>query len=328
MVLNEHPVLERIRRSAQTATKVDTHDLRFQAMGTQCAVRCRTMDAAAAVDFQQEVLAWVADFEATYSRFLPESLISRINAEAGRDWVEIDTDTERLFELCGQLVFTTRGAFDPTALPLIRLWNWKAERPSVPRVDAIRAAQELVGWTKVRRKPGAICLPVAGMCLDLGGIGKEFAVDRVLTMARQRGLEHVLVDFGQDIRVCGRPADKPAWHVGLQDPANPARCWAGVAVNNHAVATSGDYFRSFTIDGVRYGHILDPRTGYPVVHGCRSVTVIAPSCTVAGVLSTTAFILGAQEGINFISGHMGAEGCAITEQGRFMTRKFQTYVVS
>lgn len=161
----------------------------------------------------------------------------------------------------------------------------------MPRADAIRAAQELVGWTKVRRKPGAIYLPVAGMCLDLGGIGKEFAVDRVLTMARQRGLEHVLVDFGQDIRVCGRPADKPAWHVGLQDPANPARCWAGV-VNNHAVATSV-IISAVTIDGVRYGHILDPRTGYPVVHGCRSVTVIAPSCTVAGVLSTTAFILGA-----------------------------------
>lgn len=86
MVLNEHPVLKRIRRSAQTATKVDTHDLRFQAMGTQCAVRCRTMDAAAAVDFQQEVLAWVADFEATYSRSRRSSSAASMLKPAGTGW--------------------------------------------------------------------------------------------------------------------------------------------------------------------------------------------------------------------------------------------------
>lgn len=326
MVLMENSVLERVRRSAQRTTKGETHDLTFQAMGTHCRVKFRSHRATDAGAFQNDVLNWVAAFEATYSRFIPDSLIGRINANAGSDWVEIDPETERLFDLCGQLVFTTRGAFDPTALPLIRLWNWKAEPPVIPSDDQIRAARELVGWSKVQRKPGAIFLPKAGMSIDLGGIGKEFAVDRVFAMATERGIENVLIDFGQDIRAHGHPMDKPAWHIGLQDPKNPTRCWCGLAIKDSAVATSGDYFRNFTLGGKRYGHIIDPRTGYPVSNGCLAVSVIAPSCTTAGILSTTAFILGPQEGLGFISSFLGAEGCVISERGTFTTRKFQTYV--
>ena len=102
--------------------------------------------------FQNDVLQWVASFEATYSRFIPESLIGRINACVGVGWVEVDPETERIFELCEQLVFATHGAFDPTALPLIRLWNWKAEAPVIPNDEAVQAARELVGWSRVQRR--------------------------------------------------------------------------------------------------------------------------------------------------------------------------------
>lgn len=328
MVLIENNVHERIRGSAHRTAQGDTHDLTFKALGTHCRVKIRAARATDATDFEHEVLQWVAGFEATYSRFLPESLIGRINASAGVHWMEIDPETERLFDLCTQFVFATNGAFDPTALPLIQLWNWKAEHPVVPGKGEIRAAQELVGWNKVQRKPGAVFLPRPGMSIDLGGIGKEFAVDRVLAMALEHGLENVLVDFGQDIRAQGQPRDKPAWHIGLQDPKEPTRCWCGLAVKNYAVATSGDYFRSFTVEGKRYGHIIDPRTGYPVDKTCLAVSVIAPSCTVAGVLSTTAFILGPQDGLAFISNFIGAEGVVVTERSTFTTRRFQSYVVS
>jgi thiamine biosynthesis lipoprotein len=93
------------------------------------------------------------------------------------------------------------------------------------------------------------------------------------------------------------------------------------------VASSGDYLRCFEFNGRRYGHILDPRSGYPVSNGCRSVTVIAPNCIVAGVLSTTGFVVGAQEGINLIEGYHGAEGCILTDQSRLETRRFASYVV-
>jgi thiamine biosynthesis lipoprotein len=321
-------VYERIKRSAQSTASAGFYRLTFHAMNTSCGVQFRTLEPALARDFQTEVLRWVAGFEARYSRFIEDSLISRINAAAGREWVEVDEETDALLTLCQEMNFFSRGVFDPTSLPLIRIWNWKASPPVIPDDAAIRAARELTGWRKVQRRPGAIFLPREGMCLDLGGIGKEYAVDRVLTLALQRGLPNVLVDFGNDVRVHGLPPGKPAWHIGLDDPRNPGRCWTGVAVTDHAVATSGDYIRHFTRDGRRFGHIIDPRSGFPVSNNCLSVSVIAPSCTIAGILSTSAFVLGPKDGLSLISLCPGAEGCITTETSRVSTPRFQAYATS
>jgi len=281
--------------------------------------------ASTARDFQREIIAWVAQFEARYSRFIPESLIGRINASAGQHWVDIDPETERLLSFCHELVFFTRGAFDPTALPLIRLWNWKQSRTVLPTTEEIASALQLVGWSKVQRRPGGIFLPREGMCIDLGGIGKEYAVDSVANLAAQRGVQNVMVDFGADIRVHGHAPDKNCWWIGLEDALQPGKCWAGVAVTDHAVATSGDYLRCFQFDGRRYGHIIDPRTGWPVDNSCRAVSVVAPSCTIAGILTTTALILGPKEGLQLIETHPGAAGSITTGQGRFHSRTFYEY---
>jgi thiamine biosynthesis lipoprotein len=319
-------VLERVRRSATESLTSGNYNLAFQAMGTVCRVQFRCGQASLARTFQDEVLTWVAQFEAKYSRFLADSLISRINAAAGEHWVEIDPETQNLIKLCSEMFFFTRGAFDPTALPLIKLWNWKSQPAALPTADQLAAARELCGWNKVQLRPGGIFLPRTGMSIDLGGIGKEYAVDCVTQLALQRGIESVLVDFGQDIRVGGKPPTKGAWHIGLEDPKNPGQCWTGLAVTGNAVATSGDYLRHFKKDGRRYGHIVDPRDGQPVHNRCISVSVIAPSCTVAGILSTTAFILGPTEGLNLISQCLGAEGCITTDQTRHQTRRFHEYV--
>jgi thiamine biosynthesis lipoprotein len=321
-------VYERIKRSVQSQAAAGFYQLAFQAMNTACRVNFRCLSPGLARDFQAEVVRWVAAFEARYSRFLPDSLISRINAAAGEHWVEVDAETEQVFKLCEEMVFFTRGAFDPTALPLTRLWNWKATPPVIPKEAEIRAAQELVGWRRVQRRPGGIFLPNAGMGLDLGGVGKEYAVDCVLALALRRGIDSVLVDFGQDVRVHGQPPEKGAWHIGLEDPKQPGRCWTGLAVTDHAVATSGDYVRCFQQEGRRYGHILDPRTGYPVHNGCLAVSVVAPFCTLAGILSTSAFILGPKAGIDLIGRCPGVEGCITTETARHQSRGFLTYATS
>ena len=318
-------VLARVQRSATIAQADGLRQLTFHAMNTLCRVHFVSGDARRAADFQQEVLRWIAWFEAQYSRFIPDSLIGRINAAAGEHWVDVDDETEALFKLCGEMNFFTGGAFDPSALPLIRLWNWKAHPAVIPNDAAIAAARELVGWSRVQRRPGAVFLPRAGMCLDLGGIGKEYAVDRVVVMALQHGFPDVLADFGQDVRVNGKPPGKPAWHIGLEDPQSPGTCWTGVAVSQHAVATSGDYLRHFTRDGRRFGHIIDPRNGQPVFNRCLSVSVIAPTCTVAGILTTSAFILGERDGFNLISLCPGVEGCITTDNSRHPTRKFHDY---
>ena len=321
-------VQERVARSAHRMVEKGLHKLSFRAMSTVCQVHFEALDPILAADFQNEVLRWVSWFEARYSRFIPDSLISRINAAAGKEWMDVDAETDALFNLCQEMVFFTRGVFDLTSLPLIRLWNWKAKPPVIPSDAEISAALELVGWRKVQRQKGAIFLPREGMAIDLGGIGKEYAVDRVLTMALQLGIKNVMVDFGQDVRVHGEAPGHGAWHVGLQDPKDLGRCWTGVAVNNHAVATSGDGIRHFFHEGRRYGHILDPRTGYPVNNGALSVSVIAPHCTFAGVLSTAAFILGAKDGIEMMGLCPGVEGCIITETTRNQTRGFHAYTTS
>jgi len=304
--------------------------LSFHAMGTQCDVQyCAPSGDAQAAQFERQAITWVNTFEAKYSRFKDDSLIGRINAAAGKEWTAVDVEAEQFFKLCDTLQFMTQGVLDPTALPLIKLWNWKAVPPAIPGVKEIAAAKALVGWQKVQRKSGQIFLPQAGMALDFGGFGKEFAVDRVAQIGTECGLSAVLVDFGHDLRTMGLPPGRPAWHIGLEDPKKPGATAGSMAITaNKAVASSGDYLRCFTREGRRYGHIIDPRTGWPVANGCLQATVVAPTCLQAGVLSTTAFVLGVPKGIDFIQNVPGAEGLLITDQVRAQTRGFYHYVVS
>ena len=327
MVLTETiPIRVRVRQSAVLRAEDSLNVLTFHAMGTVCRISTDARARGTTAYFDR-LLNWVADFEATYSRFLNSSLISRINAAAGREWVDVDEHTDHLLSLCGEMVFLTGGAFDPTALPLIRLWNWKANPPAIPDEAAIQKARELVGWRHVQRRPGAVFLSRPGMCLDLGGIGKEYAVDAVLGLAESHGLRDVLVDFGQDIRVQGRPPGRPAWHIGLENPSHPGSCWGSVAVTNHAVASSGNYLRCFMHNGRRYGHIIDPRSGYPADNPCLGVNIVAPNCTLAGILSTSACLLGPKAGFELINRTFGASGAIVTETGNLITPRFNEYLV-
>jgi FAD:protein FMN transferase len=318
-------VRERVWQSSQRTVSGSLHTLQFRAMSTHCQVKAHGTPDPVLKTYFDNALDWVAWFEARYSRFIDDSLISRINQAAGREWVEIDPETEVLFNLCQEMIFFTSGVFDPTSLPLIKLWNWKAQPPTVPSHEAIAKAQKLVGWSSVRRRKGAVMLPVQGMMIDLGGIGKEYAVDRVVQMGLDVGLTNVLVDFGQDVRVHGRAANNTTWRIGLENPHKPGSCWAALSVSNAAVATSGDYVRHFVHDGRRYGHIIDPRTGYPSDNGTMSVSIIAPHCTFAGILSTAAFILGPQDGLKMMRVCPGVEGVITTENDNHATRGFMNY---
>ncbi len=302
--------------------------LTFAAMGTKCEVQYAGASESQAGAFERAAVDWVAGFEAKYSRFRPDSLLSRINAAAGRQWVEIDADMEELLNLCHTLHAMTRGLLDPTALPLVRLWNYKAVPAAIPGDHQIAAARELVGWARVQRAPGRIFLPLPGMALDFGGFGKEYAVDIVAQIAMNHGLANVLVDFGHDLRALGAPPGRPCWHIGLEDPEKPGTPCGSMGITGKGVASSGDYLRCFVVNGRRYGHIIDPRTGWPVANGCTQATVVAGTCLQAGVLSTTALMLGVPGGIDFIHSFPGAEGIMATGHARAQTRGFYHHVVT
>lgn len=319
-------------RDPPPAPSGDTSELRrlvFHALGTPCEIQYVCERAVTAIAFERAALGWVQAFEAKYSRFRPDSLVSQINAAAGREWVAIDAEMEQLLKLCDTLYFLTQGILDPTLLPLMRLWNYKAENPVIPEDAQIAATRMLIGWPNVRRRPGGIFLPVTGMALDFGGFGKEYAVDVVAQIAIDHGIHDVLVDFGHDLRGLGKPPGRPAWHIGLEDPRRPGTPDGSIVLTgNRGIASSGDYLRRFTIGGRRYGHILDARTGRPVANGCVQATAVAATCLHAGVLSTTAFILGVPKGIDFIQSFPGAEGLLITDHARAQTRGFFNHVVS
>jgi thiamine biosynthesis lipoprotein len=164
------------------------------------------------------------------------------------------------------------------------------------------------------------------MALDFGGFGKEYAVDIVSLIARDHGIVDSLVDFGHDLRAAGAPPGRPMWHIGLEDPKNPGKTWASIGLTGRSIASSGDYIRAFTVGGRRYGHIIDPRTGWPVANGCTQATVIAPTCLQAGMLSTSAFVAGVEAGLEMIRSVPGAEGILLTGKEKAQTRGFQAYV--
>jgi FAD:protein FMN transferase len=308
---------------------VPLRKLVFPALGTRCEVQYAAPGGdGQATAFEQAATKWVTAFEAKYSRFRPESLVSKINAAAGSEWVEVDAEMEGLLKLCDTLHFMTQGVLDPTTLPLIRLWDYKTANPRIPAAGELAAARSLVGWKKVQRAPGKVYLPSSGMALDFGGFGKEYAVDVTAQIAAEHGITSALVDFGHDLRAIGAPPGRPAWHIGLEDPQKPGTPSGSIALVGKGIASSGDYIRGFTIDGKRYGHIIDPRTGWPVANGCTQATAIAATCLQAGVLSTTAFVLGVPKGVEFIQACPGAEGLLLTDRARAQTRGFFNYVAS
>lgn len=299
----------------------------FVAMGTVCAMSYSARSRADADRFRVAVLEWVEGFEAKFSRFRAGSLIRQINEAAGERWVDVDEEMRDFLALSDWFYWLTGGVFDPSAGPVVELWDYRRTDRALPDAAAVEAALARCGWPRVKREAGRVFLPEKGMALDLGGIGKEYAVDKVVAMGRDKGIADLLVDFGHDLRVYGEPPEKGAWRIGLEDPRQPGRCWCGVAVSGAAVCTSGNYLRCREVEGRRYGHILDPRSGRPADSGCLSVSVIAPSCTEAGVFATAAFVLGPEKGIELMSGKFGIEGCVWTEKEIVETGRFRAYVI-
>jgi thiamine biosynthesis lipoprotein len=235
-------------------------------------------------------IADVARIEAKYSRYLPDSVTTRISRAAGKAAVTIDTETAALLRYADRCFRLSGGRFDITSGVLRRVWDFKAQPPRLPDAGALARACAAIGWQDVEWNDEAIRLPRAGMEIDFGGIGKEYAADRMATICREHGIASGLVNLGGDVRAIGAQPDGAPWRVGIRDPRAQDRAIAVLEVVDGAVATSGDYERSFELDGRRYCHILDPRTGTPVAYW-RSVSVVAPLCVVAGSLATIAMLL-------------------------------------
>jgi len=232
--------------------------------------------------------------ERAYSRYRDDNVTHRIHASEGRP-ADVDRETARLLDFAAHCHAVSGGAFDITSGALRRAWGSGAAL-RVPDEDEVGALLALVGWQQVSWKSPRLTLP-AGMEIDFGGIGKEYAVDRVVTVLSARSERALLVNFGGDLRANAPPASG-AWRIAVESVAvtdlDPALTVPDgtLELRRGAMATSGDARRHVVRDGVRFGHVLDPRTGWPVPDAPRSVTVLGDSCTQAGLLATLALLHG------------------------------------
>ena len=248
-------------------------------------------DEAHATRAAEAAVADVHRIEAKYTRYRDDSVTTRINRAAGGGAVAIDAETAALLAYADECHRLSGGRFDLTSGVLRRVWDFRRKPPQVPDAAAIAAATALIGWSRVERDERTVRLPEAGMEIDFGGIGKEYAADRAATVCMEHGIRHGLVNLGGDVRATGPQPDGAPWRVGIRHPRREGAAVAAVLLESGAVATSGDYERFFEIAGQRYCHILDPRTGRPVAHW-QSFSVVAPLCVVAGSCATIAMLMG------------------------------------
>jgi thiamine biosynthesis lipoprotein len=277
------------RRFPRLAPAHDGFCYHFLAMASPCEVHIDGVDGKEALEAGEIVRAEAARIEQKFSRYRPDSIISKINAAEGQA-VEVDAETARLLDFGHQCFVISKGLFDITSGVLRRIWRFDGSG-NLPSEAEIKALKPLIGWPKVYWKAPHIILP-KGMEIDFGGLGKEYAVDCALLKVQAFTNKPVLVNFGGDLRVSGPRGSGERWRIAIESVDGPVGREGYLEIMTGALTTSGDARRYLLKDGIRYSHILDPRTAMPVKHAPRSVTVAAPSCIEAGFLSTLAMLQG------------------------------------
>jgi thiamine biosynthesis lipoprotein len=260
----------------------------FKAMGSQCEIVIDGLDEMESQKLAAKAIAEVLRIEQKYSRYLPQSVVSRINAAAGGGPVEIDSETHQLLAYAHSMFEQSKGVFDMTSGVLRRAWDFKSgQLPSQASIDALLP---LIGWASVEVSATHFRLPRVGMEIDFGGFGKEYAVDRAAAVLESLGIRHGYVNLAGDMRFLGPKADGSQWMIGIQHPRVQNRMIAHIPMEIGALATSGDYERAIWVNGMPHGHILSAKTGWPVGHW-QTVSVVAPLALMAGTVSTVAMLL-------------------------------------
>jgi FAD:protein FMN transferase len=263
--------------------------VRFTAMASPCEVLLPSMSRHAALEIGTVAAQEAWRVEKKYSRYRDDSVTAWIHENRGTS-IEVDEETASLIDFASQCFDLSEGLFDITSGVLRRVWTFDGS-DRIPEPAAIEGLLRAVGFDKLRWQSPHLSLP-AGMELDFGGIGKEYAVDRAYQLLAARDSTPFLVNFGGDLRA-NRPPPHGPWQVGIERPDTDREATMVLDLEHGALATSGDSRRYLLKDGIRYGHILSPLTGWPAPDSPRSITVAASSCTEAGLLSTVALLHGA-----------------------------------
>jgi len=282
-------------RAVQLVKNKDSYGITFNAMASPCEVIIQSTDKQLATKLGNDIASEVWRIEDKYSRYNQRSVCGVINIGAGHS-IAIDEETYLLLNFADQCYQISDGLFDISSGVLRKVWSFQgsqSDKSNFPTAAQVEQVLINVGWPKIHFDHKQITL-MKGMEIDFGGIGKEYAVDRAIIIARQLTNRPVLVNLGGDLAVtCSRINNEP-WQVAIEHPEIDNKSTDMiVSLKSGALATSGDARRFLINNGKRYGHILNAKTGWPVEQTPRSITVVAPQCIQAGILATLALIQGA-----------------------------------
>ncbi len=242
----------------------------------------------------QKAFQRVEEWEQVMSDYRPSSDLNRLSDQSYMGFRPVSPDLHAAVTRSMELTRKTNGAFDITVGPIVQLWRNARKKRTLPKESAIRSARNVVGHHLVKLLPEKICLEVKGMRLDMGGIGKGIGADAALSVLRDEGLHSSLVELGGDVALGDPPPSRDAWNIVIELGSNRL-----LSLSCQGIATSGDTEQFIDVDGIRYSHIVDPRTGIGLTNRCR-VTVVAPDCTTADALASAVSVLGPKKGIALI----------------------------
>jgi thiamine biosynthesis lipoprotein len=268
----------------------------FSTMGCPCALLVEACDDDIAQHAYAATLAEVDRLDRKYSHYRADSLLAELQDNAGVP-IAVDEETANLLDFAAELHRQSDGLFDITAGKLTRLWD--AQNHRVPSRKEIDAALRVTGWHRVEWKRPNFRVTTAGMHLDFGGLVKEYAADRCALACRDAGATSGVVDLGGDLALIGPHENGEPWVVGIKAPRAEGKASARIDLPRGGLATSGDYERALIVDGKRYSHIVDPRSGCPI-ESFASVSVVAESCLVAGAAATLAMLFGVDRGKSWL----------------------------
>jgi len=302
-----------------TTARAEWHAREEAIMGTRIAVEVWHEDPAVATAAIEAVIAEMHRIDELMSHYKPESQLSRVNRDAATASVKVDPELSRLIARALEFSEMSAGAFDITYASVGYLYDYREHQH--PTEAQIKAALPAVSWRHVvvDSVASTVRFLEPGVRIDLGGIAKGHAVDSGIAILRARGITNATVTAGGDSRILGDRRGRP-WIVGIRHPDDRNRVIARIPLEDSAISTSGDYERYFDEDGVRYHHIIDPKTGMSP-HGVRSVTIIAPTSTLAEGLTKSVFIMGPERGLALVEAQPDVDAVVVTAEGRVLYSK-------
>ncbi len=288
-------------------------------MGSRFEIIAVSDDPALSVAAVDTAIAEIQRIERLISSWDESSQTSRINRNAGVQPVVVDEELFRLIERAQRVSKLTGGAFDISFASLDRVWTFDGSMTEVPSDEAIANSVRHIGYQKIQLNEDSLSvfLPEAGMRIGFGAIGKGYAANRARRRMKELGIANGVVNASGDLTAWGVQPDGLPWGVSIADPEDPQHEIATLRTQDGAIVTSGDYEKYAMIEGVRYAHIIDPRTGWPA-SGLKSVTILCPDAELADALATSVFVLGEEDGIALIDRLKNIECLLVTEGNRLV----------